>query len=495
MTALFLSWYYRIKWGLNYRSRERVTSALLDGSRELLFFIASKQMDSWKTIILAAGKGTRMNSKVPKVLQPLCGREMVGLVADALRSTGLQELVAIVPPGTPEIGSVIGTPHSVVEQSEALGTGHALLQARGILDGYQGNILVINGDMPLITPETLSAIIRYHESNQCHVSLLTSDPVSSEGMGRVLRDDKENVIAIAEERDLEGEGAVPPEGNVGVYCFKAPWLWSVLEEVTPSSKGEIYITGLIALAASQGYRIGTVALKDSLEGMGVNDGVQLATAREAMQRRINREWLLKGVTLIEPAYIDIGVELEPDASVYPNTFLHGKTRIGQGCHIGPGSIVVDSSIAGGCRVLHSVIEGAVLEEGVEIGPYSHIRPESHIERDVHIGNFAEIKKSRLGSNTKMGHFSYVGDAQVGANVNIGAGAITCNFDGVNKNQTVIEDGAFIGSDSMLVAPVRIGAGASTGAGSVVTREVPAGALVVGAPARIVSSTASQREGI
>ncbi|MBI2855731.1 MAG: bifunctional UDP-N-acetylglucosamine diphosphorylase/glucosamine-1-phosphate N-acetyltransferase GlmU [Chloroflexi bacterium] len=451
-------------------------------------------MDSWRTIILAAGMGTRMRSTVPKVLQPLCGREMVGLVADALRSAGFQELVAVVPPDAPEIRGAIGTPHSVVEQSEPLGTGHALLQARGLLDGYQGNVLVINGDMPLITQSTLAAITRHHESNQCHLTFLTFDPVPSEGMGRVLRGDMGDVVAIVEERELEREGGMPSEGNVGVYCFKAPWLWSALEEVSPSPKGEIYITDLIALAASRGYEIGTVALEDPLEGMGVNDGVELARAREEMQRRINREWLLKGVTIMEPAYIDLGVELEPDTTIYPNTFLHGKTRIQRECQIGPGSIIVDSSIASGCRVLHSVIEGSILEEGVSIGPFSHIRPESHIERDVHIGNFAEIKKSRLGARTQMGHFSYVGDAQVGANVNIGAGAITCNFDGVNKNQTVIEDGAFIGSDSMLVAPVRVGAGASTGAGSVVTKDVPAGALVVGVPARIVSPTTSRGEG-
>ena len=225
----------------------------------------------------------------------------------------------------------------------------------------------------------------------------------------------------------------------------------------------------------------------------MNDGVQLARARDAMQRRINERWLLQGVTVMEPAYIDVSVYVEPDTVVYPNTFLKGETRIGRGCQIGPGSMIEDSVIADGCRVWYSVVESAVLEEGVDIGPYSHIRPETHIDRDVHIGNFVEVKKSSLGAGTKIGHFTYVGDSWVGPDVNLGAGTVTCNFDGVDKHRTVIEEGAFIGSDSMLVAPVRVGAGASTGAGSVVTRDVPAGTRVAGVPARTLPNGDLKKE--
>ncbi|MBF8267980.1 MAG: glmU [Dehalococcoidia bacterium] len=433
-----------------------------------------------------------MKSSMPKVLQPICGREMVGLVADALRDAGLHDLVAIVPPNSPDVCGVVGRYATLVEQAEPLGTGHALLQAKALLGSYRGNILVINGDVPLVTSLTISAMTRHHESTQGCLTLLTSTGGPVRGLGRVVRGEKGDVVAIVEEAEMREKEASTPEINVGVYCFRSPWLWSALEELSPSSKGEVYITGLVALATAQGHEVSSLTLEDPGEGLGVNDGVQLATAREVMQRRVNRGWLLRGVTIMEPAFIDMGVELEPDTVIYPNTFLRGKTRIGRTCHIGPGSIVADSVIADRCRVLSSVIEGAVLEEGVDVGPYSHIRPESYIEREVHIGNFSEVKKSRLGRGTKVGHFSYVGDAWVGPEVNIGAGTVTCNFDGVNKNETIIEEGAFIGSDSMLVAPVRVGAGAITGAGSVVNRDVPAGATVVGAPARVVSTGGLQK---
>ena len=433
-----------------------------------------------------------MKSIVPKVLQPICGREMVGLVADALCDAGFQDLVAIVPPDSPSMPSAIGHHATLVEQAEPLGTAHALSQAHAPLGDYQGTILVINGDAPLITPDTLSALTRHHSSTQAHVTLLTCNGFPSRGMGRVIRDQKGDVAAIIEEAELDSEAAKASEGNVGVYCFNSSWLWRALDGLTPSSKGELYLTDLVAEAVAQGHDVGTMCLDDTGEGLGVNDGIQLAKAREVVQRRVNEKWLLRGVNIMEPAYIDVTVELEPDTTIYPNTFLRGKTVIGKGCQIGPGSIVVDSVIADGCRVLQSVIEEAVLEEEVEIGPYSHVRPESHIERDVHIGNFAEVKKSRLGKGTRIGHFSYVGDAWVGPDVNIGAGTVTCNYDGVDKHQTIIEEGAFIGSDSMLVAPVRVGARASTGAGSVVTKDVPADAKVVGVPARIVSDGRSQK---
>ena len=434
-----------------------------------------------------------MKSGVPKVLQPICGREMVGWVADALRGAGFEDLIAVVPPDSSLLADVLGRDCRLVEQSEPLGTGHALLQAKRLLDDYRGNILVINGDAPLITSDTLSALARRHQSVEGCLTFLTCSELPAEDMGRVVRGEDGRAMSIVEKADLKGSAATAREGNAGVYCLSSPWLWNALDHLTPASNGELYLTGLVALATAERHTVSTLTLDDPLEALGVNDGVQLARARDAIQRRINERWLLEGVVVMEPAYIDLAVSLEPDTVIYPNTFLKGETRIGRGCHIGPGSMIEDSVIADGCRVWHSVVESAILEENVDIGPYSHIRPETHIRRDAHIGNFVEVKKSDLGRGVKIGHFTYVGDSWVGPDVNVGAGAVTCNFDGVDKHQTIIEEGAFIGSDSMLVAPVRVGAGASTGAGSVVTKDVPAGARVAGVPARILPKGSLEKE--
>ncbi|MDE2861036.1 MAG: bifunctional UDP-N-acetylglucosamine diphosphorylase/glucosamine-1-phosphate N-acetyltransferase GlmU [Chloroflexota bacterium] len=442
-------------------------------------------MDSWKAVILAAGRGSRMRSSVPKVLQPICGRAMVGLVADALRGAGLDDLVAVVAPGARGVGEAIGGCVSPVEQAEQLGTGHALAQAGALLAEHRGHVLAINGDVPLVTPATISALVNRHESTGACLTILTCDGPPSHGMGRVVRDDNGAVAAIVEEADLDARSACSAEANAGVYCVQSPWVWSALSGLPTAPNGEVYLTSLVAEAVRQGHAVESLCVSDASEALGVNDGVQLDRAREAMRRRINDGWRLRGVSVMEPAYIDVAVEIGEDSVLYPNSFLQGRTSVGKGCAIGPGSMVTDSSIADGCRILNSVVEGAVLEEGVDVGPFSHVRPDSHVETGVHVGNFAEIKNSRLGRGTKMGHFSYVGDSWVGAGVNIGAGAVTCNFDGVDKHRTIVEDGAFIGSDSMLIAPVRIGAGASTGAGSVVTKDVPPGARVAGAPARII----------
>lgn len=452
-------------------------------------------MDNWLAIILAAGRGTRMKSSTPKVLQTLAGREMVGLVSDTLRMSGFEGVLAVIPPNSPGIRSALGPGTTFVEQREPLGTGQAVYQAKDTLDGYEGNVIVINGDVPLVTASTLKKLKSAHETTQSHVTLLTSDKPHSSGLGHVMRDKYGKVASIVEEKQLTGSEFVKPyQANIGVYCFKLPWLWSILGSISSPATGEIYLTDVIGLAYVSGYGIEGVDLDDPGEGLGVNDGIELAAAREAMRYRVNRKWLLEGVTIMEPAYIDISVDIQPDTTIYPNTFLSGNSIIGRGCEIGPGSIVKDSCVADGCRIIQSVLDDIVLEENVEIGPFSHLRAGSHIERDVHIGNFSEVKKSRLGRGTMIGHFSYIGDAWVGAGVNIGAGTVTCNFDGDNKNETIIEDGAFIGSDSMLVAPIRVGAGASTGAGSVVNKDVPAGTQVVGVPARPVKSKKSQKKG-
>lgn len=433
-----------------------------------------------------------MKSSVPKVLQPISGREMVGLVVDTLAGVGFETPIIVVPPRSDEIRSALGPSATTVEQPEPLGTAHALSQARTLLGDFAGNVLVMSGDVPLVTTTTVADLTAKHLLDDSHITLLACSGFPSRGLGRIIRGGLGDVVAIVEEADLSGEQANAPESNIGLYCFKSPWLWSALDELQPSAKGEIYLTGLVELAVRQGHQVSAMELKDPEEGMGVNDGVELAKAREVIRQRINKKWLLEGVTVMEPAYIDLTVELSADTTIYPNTFLRGSTRIGRGCQIGPGSIIVDSVIGDGCRVLTSVIEGSVLEENVDVGPYSHLRNEAYLESGVHIGNFSEVKKSRLGSGTKMGHFSYLGDAWVGRNVNIGAGTVTCNYDGEVKQETVIGDGAFIGSDSMLVAPLRVGAGASTGAGSVVTKDVPAGAKVVGAPARRITATKSRK---
>jgi bifunctional UDP-N-acetylglucosamine pyrophosphorylase/glucosamine-1-phosphate N-acetyltransferase len=293
------------------------------------------------------------------------------------------------------------------------------------------------------------------------------------------------VIGIVEDDRATPQQKGIGEWNCGLYAFQSTWLWPHLAALPRSKNGEYLLTDLVAEAASKGG-VHAVVTHDPAPVLGINNRLHLAQAEAVLRQRIRERVMLGGVTLIDPpsTFIDAGVTIGQDTVVHPNSTVSGSTVIGKDCRIGPNSIIVDSTIGDRCRVVASVVEKATLEEGVEVGPFGHVRPESYLEAGVHLGNFTEVKKSRLGRNTRMGHFSYIGDATVGAEVNIGAGTITCNFDGVAKHRTVIGDGAFIGSDTMLVAPVEVGEGAVTGAGSVVNRDVPPGALAVGVPARI-----------
>lgn len=443
-------------------------------------------MSEWATVILAAGSGTRMKSDLPKVLHPVSGTAMIAHVVKTAQSVVSGQIIVVVPPGADQIRQYLGNSVSYIEQTEPKGTGHALLQSERAFDGNVSNLLVLYGDTPLLLASTLSDLVERHQTAGAAVTLLTSDQVPPDGLGRIVRDNSGQVVEIIEEADADREHLSILEVNGGVYGFRVDWILPALRELTPSNSGETYLTDVVKLATSSGQAVTTTSSIEALEILGVNNRVQLAQAEKCMRGRILEQWMLAGVTVIDPqnTYIDASVVIERDTVIYPNTSLFGDTHIGIGCTLGPGSVIYDSIVGENCTVVASVLEEAKLDRRVNVGPFSHIRPGSVIERDVHIGNYAEIKNSRLGSGTRMGHFGYLGDADVGSDVNIGAGVVTCNFDGKSKHETVIEDGAFIGSDTLLVAPVRVGARSVTGAGSVVTRDVPRDSLAVGAPARV-----------
>jgi bifunctional UDP-N-acetylglucosamine pyrophosphorylase/glucosamine-1-phosphate N-acetyltransferase len=332
----------------------------------------------------------------------------------------------------------------------------------------------------------VSSLAARHGANGADLTFLTACVEDSRGLGRLERDGDGRPVAIREEADDERPEGSPAEINVGVYCFRGSWLWPRLRRLKRSPSGEYYLTDLVAGAVGSRDALEAVVTSDPDEATGVNDRLQLAQAEAVVRERIRRRHMLAGVTMVNPAavYIDADVEIGADTVLWPNTYLTGSTRVGPGCVLGPDTSLTDSQVGARCRVVSSVLEDAVLEDDVDVGPFSHLRSGSYIEQGAHIGNFAEVKNARLGRRTKLGHFSYVGDAQVGGDVNIGAGTITCNFDGTRKHRTIIGDGAFIGSDTMLVAPVEVGKRSATAAGSVVNHDVPPDSLAVGSPARI-----------
>ena len=444
-------------------------------------------------VILAAGQGTRMRSTLPKVLHPLLGRSLIWYTVEATREVTGEKPVGIIGHGAEPIRQPIGDAAQLILQEPQLGTGHALMQAEGLLQGKSDTILVIAADMPLLTPVTLKRLVQAHTAPAGQrektpvITLLAALSDDAHGFGRLIRNADGEVQAVVEEAQATPEQLRLRELNTSVYCFTAPWLWSALHRIPLSPKGEYYLTDLVAVAVADGLGVQAVGVEDSGEAIGINTRVHLAEAEAILRHRINQTWMLAGVTLIDPntTYIEPGVEVGQDTIIWPNTHLQGATKIGEACNLGPNSLIRDTRIGDRCKVLASVVEKAVLEDEVDIGPYAHLRKGAHLARGVHMGNFGEVKNSYLGPGTKMGHFSYLGDATLGSGVNIGAGTITCNFDGKQKNPTEIGAGAFIGSDTMLVAPVKLGEGAVTGAGAVVTKDIPAHTLAVGMPARAI----------
>jgi bifunctional UDP-N-acetylglucosamine pyrophosphorylase/glucosamine-1-phosphate N-acetyltransferase len=443
-------------------------------------------MSKLAVVILAAGEGTRIKSKIPKVLHPIAGRPMVEYVLDAVASVAVDKPVLVVGHGAEAVRSTLGDALVYALQEEQLGTGHAALQAQEVVEGHADTVLVLYGDMPLLSPATVGDLVTTHEGGAAPITMLTCIHEQSMGFGRILRDEAGRVIGIVEEHEASPEQLEIRELNPGVYCFDSGWLWQHLPRLPLSSKGEFYLTDLVSMAVDEGHFAATVAVQDPLETLGVNDRLHLAEVEAVVRRRICEQLMRDGVTIIDPGstYIDAAVGVERDTIIYPNTYLQGSTCVGENCLIGPNATVRDSNVGDNCRVEMSVIEGAIVEDEVHVGPFAHLRKGAHLARGVHMGNFGEVKNSYLGPGVRMGHFSYVGDAAIGAEVNIGAGTVTCNYDGVNKYPTVVDEGAFIGSGTMLVAPVKIGARARIGAGAVVTHDIPPDSTAYGVPARV-----------
>jgi len=445
-------------------------------------------MDQWVGIILAAGRGVRMRSRIPKVLHPICGKEMILYSIEKLLSLGLQRVILVVSPDNIDsIRQVVGDIVEYVIQTEPNGTGSAVQDAMGVVGDNCSHILVHNADMPLVSYESLHRLTESHKENGYAMTLLTMDDVVSEDLGCISRDEQQSICDVIESVDR----AVPDydafEVNLGTYCFQAKWLVNELTNVMPRDNGELYLTDLVRIGYTYNGSIGSVFSRDRVECLGVNNRVQLSNVETVQRRRIVERLMLSGVTIQNPetVIIDDSVKVGQDTTILPNTILIGNTDIGEQCHIGPWTMINDCTVGNSCTVNSSQLEDSILKDNVEIGPFSHLRQGCVLETNTHIGNYVEMKETTFGNGSACGHFSYLGDADISDDVNIGAGTVTCNYDGTEKHQTFIEQGAFIGCDTMLVAPVVVGKGASTGAGSVVVANIPDGRLAVGIPARIV----------
>lgn len=442
-------------------------------------------------IVLAAGRGTRMRSALPKVLHPVCGMPMVAHIVGAARQLQPARLAIV----TGYRGDLVRAELreagvDFVDQPELLGTADAVARCREALEGC-GTLVVLNGDTPLIRPGLLQGLVATRgDAPFAFASCVVEEPGR---LGRVVRDGNGSVAGIVEAAEYSGP-AGPAEINAGQYCFDAAWLWANLEKVPISAKGEYYLTHLVAIAHEAGTPAVTVEC-DPLEALGVDDRVRLAEAEREMRRRVLERHMLAGVTVQDPltTYIDATVRIAEDVTILPNCHLVGATVVDGNVAIGPGTTLRDARIGEGSVVMSSVIEDSAVGVNVRIGPFAHVRGGAVIGDDCELGNYAEVKNSRLGRGVKMHHFSYLGDADVGEYANIAAGIITCNFDGVSKHRTVIGAYAFVGSDTMLVAPVTVGEGATTGAGSVVTKDVPPGAKAVGVPARVIGKARQARD--
>lgn len=432
-------------------------------------------------VILAAGQGTRMKSKLYKVLHPVCGKPMVQHVVDHIQTLDVKRIVTVVGHGAEMVKQQLGDKSEYVLQAEQLGTAHAVQQAEAILSSEEGTTLVVCGDTPLIRPETMQALFEHHQAKKAKATILTAIAENPTGYGRILRGDNGQVEQIVEQKDASAEQQLVKEINTGTYCFDNKALFETLKLVkNDNAQGEYYLPDVIEILQKQGEVVEAYVTGDFEETLGVNDRVALSQAEALMRTRINEKHMRNGVTIINPeaTYISVEAMIGRDTVIQPGSMIEGTTVIGEDCIIGPNTQIIDSRIGDRTTVHSSVVRESAVAEDTAIGPFANIRPLSDIGSHVKIGNFVEVKKSKLGNDTKVSHLSYIGDAEIGSNVNVGCGSITVNYDGKNKFQTIIEDDVFVGCNTNLVAPVKVGKGSFIAAGSTITKEVPEDALAI-----------------
>ncbi|MGN0080219.1 MAG: bifunctional UDP-N-acetylglucosamine diphosphorylase/glucosamine-1-phosphate N-acetyltransferase GlmU [Eggerthellaceae bacterium] len=441
-------------------------------------------------IILAAGSGTRMKSAKPKVAHELLGKPLVRWVVDAAREAGVGTVISVLGHGIDVVRPLVEHDTQVVVQQQRNGTADAVNSAREACEGMTGSLLVLSGDCPLIRPETIAGLARAREEADAAVAVLTMEAENPFGYGRIIRDAQGQVECIVEQKDCTPEQAAVTECNSGFYCFDAQYLFDALNRVSnENAQGEFYLTDVIGIARADGRSVVALCAEDPEECLGINTRLQLSVAAKVMQRRMNTAFMLAGVTMLdsETVWIGPGVTIEQDVELLPQTMLMGKTSVASGSVIGPNTRLTDTVVGHDCVLDETVAVEAVIEDGCHCGPRAYLRPQTRLCEGAKAGTHVEIKKSTIGKGSKVPHLSYIGDTTMGDGVNIGAGSITCNYDGQNKWPTVIGDNTFIGSDTMMVAPVTIGDDALVGAGSVITADVPDGALALGRARQIIKT--------
>ncbi|MCG7337476.1 bifunctional UDP-N-acetylglucosamine diphosphorylase/glucosamine-1-phosphate N-acetyltransferase GlmU [Sporosarcina sp. ACRSM] len=438
-------------------------------------------MTNTYAIVLAAGQGTRMKSDLYKVLHPVCGKPMVEHVIDHIHGLGADRIVTVVGHGAEAVEEKLGQKSEYVLQQEQLGTAHAVQQAEALIGSLEGTTLVVCGDTPLIRSETMEALIAHHNATGAKATILTAHADDPTGYGRIIRGEDGEVLRNVEQKDATEEEKKVTEINTGTYCFDNKALFETLKKVkNDNAQGEYYLPDVVGILQSEHARVSAFVTDDFSETLGVNDRVVLAEAESVMRRRIAEKHMRNGVTIINPdnTYISAAAEIGRDTLLQPGTMIEGHTVIGKNCTIGPNSQIVDSEIGDGTSVHSSVVLASKIGAATTIGPFAHIRPESALGDKVRIGNFVEVKKSTIGDGSKASHLSYIGDAEVGSGVNFGCGTIVVNYDGKHKHMTTVEDDAFIGCNSNLIAPVNIGKGAYIAAGSTISENVPESSLAI-----------------